>query len=314
MLLPLAWFYCAIVFIRKLTYKFAPWRVVRFSVPVIVVGNLTVGGSGKTPLVIHLANFLKKNGLSPGIVSRGYGRLSFAKDPLDVSPDLRADETGDEPLLLARETLCPVVVDTKRARGVQRLIELGVNVVLSDDGMQHYAMSRDMEIAVVDGQYRYGNKYCLPAGPLREPMTRLSSVDMVVCNGNSRAGEKWMRLVPGEWVNLVNPDIRKKLDTFRQDRVQVIAGIGNPKRFFQSIAPLLKGHRTKPYPDHYRYKQGDLIFDDSEIVIMTAKDAVKCAELPEVVKHPDKYWYLGTNIELDKEIEVAVLVLAKRKK
>lgn len=274
-LLPLSGLYCALVLARRAAYRRGLLAVRRPPVPVVVVGNLTVGGSGKTPLVIALARWLAGRGRRPGIVSRGYGgragrrpvRVTAAGDPVEV---------GDEPVLMARAGDWPVVVARDRAAGVERLAAAGCDVVLADDGLQHYRLGRDLEIAVVDGRRRYGNRWCLPAGPLREPLSRLASVDAVVCNGGTPApGEFTMTLVPGRLRPLGGgPEVA--LSDWAGRPVHAVAGIGHPQRFFDLLAEHRLRVRPHAFPDHHRFRPRDLDFGDDLPIIMTEKDAVKC--------------------------------------
>ncbi|MDF2940782.1 MAG: lpxK, partial [Gammaproteobacteria bacterium] len=268
-------------------------RRIHFKVPVIVVGNLTVGGSGKTPFVIWLANALKQQGYNPGIVSRGYG--GHAKDyPLSVTMDSTAEKIGDEPLLIFKQTGCPVVVDPKRVRAVQYLLaQHACDVVISDDGLQHYALPRDMEIVVIDGERRFGNGWCLPAGPLREPVSRLKSVDYVVCNGAGQGNEIAMSLIPGELYNLKDPNLRYPLQKLERQNFYAIAGIGNPTRFYNLLRRLGARIECRTFADHHLYQEQDLQDLAQQAVIMTEKDAVKCKRFA-----GDNWWYLPVQAKL----------------
>lgn len=245
----------------------------RLTVPVIVVGNITVGGSGKTPLTIALARVLQQRGWRPGVVSRGYGgrsrdrprRVSVDDDPLDV---------GDEPLLIVRH--CPVVVDPRRPRGASRLVELGCDVVLADDGLQHYALGRDIELVMVDGERRFGNGFCLPAGPLREPLSRLREVDFIVANGAAQSGEFAMRLPMRTVVSLRQPEQTHPLADWRDRAVHAVAGIGHPERFFRQLREAGLRVEAHPFPDHHRFRPEELAFPGDKPILMTEKDAVKC--------------------------------------
>ena len=249
-----------------------PWRA---PVPVIVVGNLTAGGSGKTPLVLVLAEALRAQGWHPGVVSRGYGRAD--RDPRVVSADSRADAVGDEPLLVARQARVPVAVAARRADAVRLLLHESVDIVLCDDGLQHRALARDIEIIVVDGRRRFGNGHLLPAGPLREPPSRLRRVDFVVCNGgDAQPGEIAMALQAQPWRAL--QPVAGREPPAAGAAVHAVAGLGDPERFFASLQAL--GYRVNPhpFPDHHAFHPGDFAFDDGALpVVMTDKDAVKCA-------------------------------------
>jgi tetraacyldisaccharide 4'-kinase len=278
LLWPLSLVFAAAAAARRAAHRLGLLRIRRFPVPVVVVGNITVGGSGKTPLVIWLAQHLRAAGRHPGIVSRGYGgraarwpqKVTAASDPADV---------GDEAVVLAARTGCPMCVGPDRAAAVACLLEdAGVDVVLADDGMQHYALARDIEIAVIDGQRRFGNGLLLPAGPLREPVRRLRRVDLAIVNGEPAAGELAMRPVHPR-VRRLAGDAEQDLAVFAGREVHAVAGIGNPQRFFDLLGRC--GIRVLPhaFPDHHRYRAGDLAFATPRPILMTEKDAVKCRDL-----------------------------------
>ncbi|MCU0970695.1 MAG: tetraacyldisaccharide 4'-kinase [Gammaproteobacteria bacterium] len=276
LLAPLSALFWTVSTARRAAYRWGLLRSVRLPVPVLVVGNLSAGGTGKTPLVIWLAGHLQGLGRRPGILSRGYGGASDAYPRL-VAPDSDPAAVGDEPLLLSRRAGCPVVVDPDRVRGGRRLVEReGCDVLIADDGLQHYRLARDLEIAVIDGRRRLGNGWVLPAGPLRETASRLRSVDLVVVNGDAAPGELAMRLVPSELVSVEDPARRRPLESLAGQTVHAVAGIGNPERFFA----LLRSHGAvvegRAFPDHHRFHARDIEAPGDEPVIMTEKDAVKC--------------------------------------
>jgi len=287
LLAPLSWFYCFLVLLRRTLYRAGILRVIRLPVPVVVVGNLTVGGSGKTPLVIWLARFLKGQGWRPGIVTRGYGGQA-AHWPQTVTPESDPESVGDEPVLLAREAGCPVVADPDRARAAERLVRLGCNIVVSDDGLQHYRLARDLEIAVIDGARRFGNGRCLPAGPLREPVSRLNEVQARVTLGEARTGEWAMALEAKSFHRLEAPEATAEADRFQGQPVHAVAGIGHPARFFDQLRRLGLDIAPHPFPDHHRFHERDLAFGDAHETVMTQKDAVKCERLAGVTG-----WYLA---------------------
>jgi tetraacyldisaccharide 4'-kinase len=245
-------------------------------VPVVVVGNLSVGGTGKTPLVCWLVSHLAERGFKPGVVTRGYGGASA--DPRIIDASAGPDAVGDEPILLVRRTGAPVAVGRDRPAAAQLLVNAGCDVVVSDDGLQHYALARDCEIVVIDGERRFGNGSLLPAGPLREPKDRLAAADAVVVNGGRAPidGAFSMRLEAGS-VSSVAGGAVKALDDFAGLTVHAVAGIGNPQRFFD----MLRAHGilvvAHPLPDHARLRAADISFGDQCPVFMTEKDAVKCA-------------------------------------
>lgn len=259
-------------------------------VPVVVVGNISVGGTGKTPLTQTLCDWLRSEGWRPGIVSRGYGGRSDHY-PLSVEPDTPACACGDEPLLLAQTTGCPVVVDPDRCRAVRHLLaNHDCNLVISDDGLQHYALGRDIEIAVVDGERGLGNRALMPAGPLREPEERLQQVDFVVVNGGEwqYPGAQRMQLVAGALRRLDGAPAE-----LPPGPVHALAGIGNPRRFFNTLRELGYQPIEHPWPDHHQFSADELEFGDGLPLIMTAKDAVKCCAFA-----PDNRYYLPVSAQL----------------
>ena len=275
LLKPLAWLYQTVCYFRR--QKLSK-EAVKLSVPVIIVGNITLGGTGKTPLVIYLANALQEQGFKPGIISRGYA--SQAKSfPYLVTETSLVEEAGDEPYLIAKNTRCRVIIDPKRPRGAQALIDdHGCDVIISDDGLQHYALARDVEIVVIDGKRGLGNENCLPAGPLREPPLRLKEVDFVVMNGEDSKGHFahyqpiTMHLKPGQCTCLLT---NKTVD-IKGKTVHAVAGIGNPQRFFDTLRELGADVIEHAFPDHYTYFPEDLRFEGDHLIVMTEKDAVKC--------------------------------------
>lgn len=292
LLLPLAGLYCLLAGLRFNLYKKGWLRRFKASVPVIVVGNINVGGTGKTPLIIKLCEILQQQGLKPGIISRGYGSKS-AVFPLEIMPNTLAMDSGDEPLLLARRTQCPVVIGPDREADIRMLLARhGCNIILSDDGMQHYRMQRDVEIAVVDMARRFGNGFCLPAGPLREPVERLRTVDMVIANGGSENQLSFV-MRPVKLVSLAEENSVADLSQFAGQKVHAVAGIGHPQRFFNTLAEHGIEYIPHAFPDHHIYATTDLHFGDSLPVLMTEKDAVKCAGF-----YMPHHWYLTIDIKL----------------
>lgn len=270
-------------------------------VPVIVVGNIGVGGAGKTPLVLFLVDALRARGLRVGIVSRGYG--GKGPFPLVVSAATGPAACGDEPALLARRTGVPVVVDPHRARALAMLAASGVDVVVSDDGLQHYALPRTVEIAVVDGRRGHGNGHCLPVGPLREPLSRLRSVDFVVRNGGEAGDGVVMQLAPVAMRSVADPAVTLSVDGFLArygERVSAVAGIGDPSRFFATLRTLGLLPAMHPFPDHHDYSRADLALPAP--LVMTEKDAVKCAGIA-----PGDAWYLEVAAQLPADFLPAVL-------
>jgi tetraacyldisaccharide 4'-kinase len=257
-----------------------------------VVGNINVGGTGKTPLLISLVEFLQAQNLKVGVVSRGYGGSARdANYPYQLNSETTAKLSGDEPLLIFQQCGCPVVVSPNRREAVDYLLANNkVDVVLSDDGLQHYAMHRDIEIAVLDGKRGLGNGFCLPAGPLRELPKRLASVDFIIANGalldalaeQLKLKQQLMQLEPAP---LQPVAATKAKPPVKGDSVNAVAGIGNPERFFATLTALGFNATAKPFADHYQYQAEDLLFNDAKAVIMTSKDAVKCQGFSQLENH-----------------------------
>lgn len=291
LLLPFSWLYRSIISIRRTLYRLNLKKTTHFPVPIIVIGNITVGGTGKTPLVIYLAEYLKQQGWRPGIVSRGYGgHASLQSVKLESDPR----QVGDEPLLLAQKTGCPMVIGKDRVAAVKMLLaQSDCNIILSDDGLQHLALGRDLEIAVIDGQRRHGNGFCLPAGPLREPVSRLKTVDFIVSNGPAKSGEWPMQLVPSQIYSLINPTETLTPQSLQGQTIHAVAGIGNPQRFFKTLTDL--GFKIIPhaFPDHYAFQAKDIDFGPDATVIMTEKDATKCHSFAD-----SRHWALAIHAEL----------------
>jgi tetraacyldisaccharide 4'-kinase len=273
---PLSLLYCALAVVKRWLYISHILPGYTLDVPVVVVGNITVGGTGKTPFVVWLAYWLKSQGKQPGIVLRGYGGKSNTW-PLTVTETTSASEAGDEAVLLARQTGCPVVAAPDRVAAIRTLLsEHECNIVISDDGLQHYRMRRDLEIAVVDGVRRFGNGFCLPAGPLREPRWRAKHADLVVINGDHEDDELGMTIEAAGFRNLASGETVGPQHFIDRPAVHAIAGIGNPERFFSTLRQLGLQSRNHPFPDHFRFASTDICPDEAGDVIMTEKDAVKC--------------------------------------
>lgn len=270
--------------------------------PLIVVGNIAVGGTGKTPLTIYLAQLLQKQGYRPGIVSRGYGGHPDKTMIRPVTYHNKPADVGDEALLMATRTHLPVVVGIQRTRAVEYMIEqYNVDIMLSDDGLQHYRMGRDLEIAVVDGERRNGNGLCLPAGPLREKAERLQECDFVVVNGEAQAGEYAMQVTGERLVAVADQQCSQALADFAGQQVHVVTAIGNPQRFLGALADAGLVCTNHLYPDHYLFQKEDFQFDDDLPVLMTEKDAVKCQQFDtESIKH---CWYLPVDARLSEDFE-----------
>jgi len=296
-LLPVALLFRLVVWMRRLLHEWGWRRVVRLPVPVVVVGNITVGGTGKTPLVIALASALAARGLRPGIVTRGYG--GRARGIGAVAPDSDPEMVGDEPLLLAYRAGCPVWRGADRVAAATALLAAHpeCDCLISDDGLQHLRLARDFEIAVVDGARGLGNGLPLPAGPLREPPARLRAVDAVVINGTGAAGLPLgtpLTLEGSRLVNLARGDTVLPLQAWRGHRVHAVAGIGHPRRFFDQLRAAGLQVVEHPFPDHHPFKAGDLVFDGVLPVVMTEKDAVKCVRFAH-----ENWWCLPVEARLD---------------
>jgi tetraacyldisaccharide 4'-kinase len=261
--------------------------------PVIVVGNLSVGGTGKTPLVCWLVARLTDLGFKPGVVTRGFGGSAGSVRLVGAADEARI--VGDESILLARRTDVPVAIGRDRPAASQLLVSAGCDVIVSDDGLQHYALARDCEIVVIDGERHFGNGWLLPAGPLRETPARLGSADAVVVNGGRSLleGALRMRLEAKSALSLIG-NIVKPLDEFAGQTVHAIAGIGNPERFFN----MLRAHGIEvvghPLPDHAQLQAGDICFADERPVLMTEKDAVKCRHIA-----GPRHWYVPVTASFD---------------
>lgn len=302
LLRPLSLVYGVLVKLRRAAYRMGILSAGHPGVPVIVVGNVTVGGTGKTPLVLWLAVQLAANGWRVGVVSRGHGGSHAARAGrarLVTAGDDPAD-AGDEALLLARESGCPVAIGVDRLEAARLLAVQGCRLIIADDGLQHLALRRDVEIAVVDGGRLFGNGALLPAGPLREPVARLRHVDAVVVNGSCSALAEAshlfaMRLRPVEMVSLADAAVQP-LAQWQGREVHAVAGIGNPSRFFAILRELGMRPREHAFADHHPFRPADLAFGDGRDIVMTAKDAVKCRAFGTA-----RMWYLRVATEFESD-------------
>lgn len=300
LLLPLSALYWLAVTLRKALYGFGVLRRSRVAAPVIVVGNITAGGTGKTPTAVWLAAEMKARGFRPGIVSRGYGG-SKSSSPMRVDAASDPAVVGDEPVLLARHSGCRVAVDRNRVRAAEMLIDDGADLVIADDGLQHLRLDRDYEICVVDGSRWLGNRLVLPAGPLRETAARLESVDQILVNGALAEPGRTAKeqnaieftLVATE-ARRLNGSLTREIGRFAGTTVHGVAAIGNPLRFFD----MLRAHGLQViehvYPDHAKVALADLSYGDEFPVLMTEKDAVKLG-----ARVGDRYWYVPVDVEMD---------------
>lgn len=299
---PLAWLFHSCVLLRRNLYRCKLKSAYRFSVPIVVVGNITVGGTGKTPFVTWLAQLLRSEGFHPGIVSRGVGSRCH-RTPRFVNRTDAPEEVGDEAILLA-QTGCPVVIGVDRVASVATLLrQANCDVVLADDGLQHYRLARDIEIAMIDGDRRYGNRCLLPAGPLREPVTRLNEVDWQIVNGGS-GEDVSMRLEPLGFIPLLSRDETVlPIAQFFPKKVHALAGIGHPQRFFTLLQDLGFEIIPHPFPDHYLYQPQDINFKDEYPIIMTEKDAVKCVSFAN-----EHCFYLRVAVKIKDDIKNQLLM------
>jgi tetraacyldisaccharide 4'-kinase len=283
---PLSMVFAVLAAARRLLYRIGVMPATRLKVPVIVVGNISVGGTGKTPCVIWLAQWLSDHGCKPGIVARGYG--GTARDPLRATADSDPRIAGDEAVLLARRCACPVWVGANRAAAAQALLAAhpACDAIISDDGLQHYALARDVELAVIDGERGCGNGMLLPAGPLREPLRRLERVDALIINGSPVFPLQMlphgmpvfdMRIEGSTFYNILDPRQEAGAGQFATQTVHGVAGIGNPQRFFGHLRELGLAFTAHPFADHHVFTAADCAFGANTAVIMTEKDAVKCA-------------------------------------
>ena len=297
-LAPLSWMYRSVIWLRRQAYASGLLSRYRAPVPVVVVGNLSVGGTGKTPLVIWLAKHFQAAGYKPGIISRGY--LGKANSwPQQVRADSDPAMVGDEAIVIARRTGLPLAVGPRRADNIQALLRYAdCDIIISDDGLQHYRLHRDVEILLVDGVRRFGNGKCLPAGPLREPLSRLRDIDLLVNNGIAGRGEFKMETKASHLYALDGSRSPVALEAFAGQSVNAVAGIGHPERFFDLLR--VSGMRVikHPFPDHHAFQGNDLAFDQSLPIVMTEKDAVKCEHFKLA-----NAWYLPIEVTMPQVFE-----------
>jgi tetraacyldisaccharide 4'-kinase len=311
LLRPVAALFGVAVALRRAAFRRGILRSTRMRAPVVIVGNVTVGGSGKTPLVAALVDALRVRGRRPGIVSRGYGRRTHDSRAVRAGDDAR--DVGDEPLLLTA-TGAPTWVGARRAAAAQALLRAhpDIDVVIADDGLQHYALSRDVEIAVIDATRALGNRRLLPAGPLREPASRLRTVDAIVwlqsdagsgaartSPANAVAGAQHvpqfaMAHVAGDWVNVRDSALQFDARLLADENTVAIAGIANPSRFFDALRARGYRGRTHPFPDHHAYVRDEVAFADAPAILMTEKDAVKCRAFADA-----RMWMLPIRARVD---------------
>jgi tetraacyldisaccharide 4'-kinase len=307
-LLPLMWLFIVISALRR--WWLCVFRQVNLTTPVIVVGNISVGGTGKTPLLISLVKYLQRQGFTPGVISRGYGG-NAGQYPYLLDAQATAASAGDEPLSIYQRTGCAVCVGPDRVACATLLQESGCDLLLSDDGLQHYRLGRDIEIAVIDGQRALGNGFRLPVGPLRESARRLKTIDWVVVNtprdhfALPQLPELLfvpMRIKPQSFVHLQSGALLPA-DHFKGQTLHAVAGIGNPARFYKSLQTLGITAVGRDFPDHHPYQKSDFDFAADEVVVMTEKDAVKCRAFA-----GENWYYLPVDAQLPDEFLVALMV------
>jgi len=309
LLIPLSWIFGLLSYARRAAYKLGFFKSYKLPVPVVVVGNINIGGTGKTPLVLWLSEQLIHAGYSPAIISRGYGSGHSKISPVyaDSNPGL----VGDEPVLLAKSASCPVWVGRDRIAVAQKLLQVHpeCNVIISDDGLQHYRLKRDIELVLVDASRGFGNGYLLPAGPLRELVSRLKKVDAVIFNGgqptlDSVANHFGMSLQGKQFQSLLDDKKFASSKDFAGKKLHAVAGIGNPQRFFQQLENMGLRFDRHVFPDHHAFKLTDLQIQGAEVILMTEKDAVKCQRFAK-----DSWWFLP--VEAIVEERLTTLIMSK---
>ena len=302
-LVPLSWLFAAITKFRRFAYKTGILKSYKLAVPVIVVGNINMGGNGKTPVVMWLVQQLKDNGYQPAVISRGYG--GTAKLPAKVNADSKPSDVGDEPVLIANKCACPVWVGADKVHVATELLKAHpeTNIIISDDGLQHYALQRDVEIAVTQPEQHSYKPRLLPAGPLREPLERLSTVDAIVCNGEKiKASEFEMQLVGEQFYNLLDPEIKSGAAYFKRKTIKALAGIGKPERFFEHLSQLGLAFASVSFDDHHAFTAQDLANIDCDVLIMTEKDAVKCKAFAK-----PHHWVLPVQAQIEEGLLTLIL-------
>ncbi|MDX1914683.1 MAG: tetraacyldisaccharide 4'-kinase [Methylophilus sp.] len=308
-LLPLSWLFGALSAFRRWLYATKLLVSYQLPVPVIIVGNISVGGTGKTPLVIYLADQLKKMGYTPGIISRGYGGTQSGEVTLESNPL----DFGDEPVLIAKRTGFPVWVNVNRVEAGQALLKQypQCNVIISDDGLQHYRLKRDIELIVVNSKHSLGNQHLLPSGPLREKVSRFSTVDAIVDTGRVGLKTKIQQPLPPifsmqlHMLGIFSLDEQSKmsLEMLKSQRVVAIAGIGHPERFFNFVKGLGLQCEYRAFKDHHVFTQQDFADMQDKTILMTEKDAVKCKQLA-----LNNAWYMPVSAMLAQSEEQKMLV------
>ena len=299
LLKPLESLYRLLAFFNK---RSSVTKQIQHPVPVIVVGNISVGGTGKTPLVVYLAELLQQSGYTPGIITRGYGG-SNTSWPALVNPESNPAEYGDEPVLIAQRSRVPVIAGPDRNADIISLLKQGdINIVISDDGLQHYRLKRDIEIAVIDGERGLGNENCLPAGPLREPESRLKECDFIVVNETQATSEYSMQLCANK-VHRLNSEFQQLLSEWQGRHIHAVTGIGNPQRFFTMLEELDLKVTKHAFPDHHVFSFDDIDFGDEIPVLMTEKDAVKCRSFA-----TNRHWFVPVSANVSEAFGTKLLM------
>lgn len=307
-LVPISWLFAAITALRRFAYKVGILKSYQLPVPVIVVGNINMGGNGKTPVVMWLVQQLSNKGFQPAVISRGYG--GSVSVPTSVNADSLASVVGDEPVLIASKCTCPVWVGVDRVHVATELLKTHpkTNILISDDGLQHYRLKRDIELVVVQPEARNYKPRLLPAGPLREPLARLNTVDAVVRNGKINAGEKTkisefeMQLVGEQFYNLLDPEVKASAADFKRKTIKAMAGIGKPTRFFAHLSQMGLAFASVSFDDHHAFSAQDLANIDCDVLIMTEKDAVKCKAFAK-----PHHWVLPVQAEIEEGLLILIL-------
>lgn len=323
LLIPLSWIFFVVIYVRKLLYSIGWLKIIRLNVPVIVVGNISVGGTGKTPLVIWLAEQLQLAGFKPGIISRGYGGTS--RQATAVFAHSNPQSVGDEPVLIVKRTTCPMFIGADRVSAGQALLQANpqCNVIISDDGLQHYRLHRDVELALLDSSRKFGNQFLLPAGPLREKITRLQSVDAIIDSGTLSDFDFYLKdLSPpvfnmelqGDFFEPVNVmpkdgfEAKQPSGYFMHKNLVAIAGIGNPERFFNHLSGLGLQFERKAFADHHAFSAQDFVQFAGKTILMTEKDAVKCQSIA-----TKDTWYLPVTASVSSQIKTSLITLILQK-
>jgi tetraacyldisaccharide 4'-kinase len=309
LLMPLSALYCTA---NRLQRWIQSRYLTTLACPVIVVGNITLGGTGKTPLAIYIVKLLQKQGYKPAIITRGYGGKS-SHWPQSVTPHSDPQQVGDEAVLMARRTGVPVYAGANRLASIKALLaQHDCDVIVSDDGLQHYKLPRDIAIAVVDAGRGLGNGYCLPAGPLREKKQRLDECDFILVNGKgsfekNTPNQSFSFYLKGDSLIGLQSQKEQALDLFVNQTVHAVTGIGNPARFYKTLGQGGLSLVKHSFPDHHDFKPGDLQFADDHPIVMTEKDAVKCMQLAIDEALAQRCWYLPVTAKLDDRFDTQLL-------